>query len=36
MENLLTVKDLNVTYVNKSRRVMAVRNVSLEVGKANS
>lgn len=36
MENLLTVKDLNVTYVNKSRRVMAVRNVSLEVGKGDS
>ena len=36
MENLLTVKDLNVTYINKKRRVMAVRHVSLEVDKGDS
>ena len=36
MENLLTVKDLNVTYINKKRRVMAVRHVSLEVDKGGS
>lgn len=36
MENLLTVNNLNVTYVNKKRRVMAVRHVSLEVDKGDS
>ena len=36
MEHLLTVKDLNVTYVNKNRRVMAVRNVNMAVDKGDS
>ena len=36
MDTLLTVNHLNVTYVNKSRRVMAVRDVSLSVDKGDS
>lgn len=36
MENILTVNHLNVTYVNKNRRVMAVRDVSLSVDKGDS
>lgn len=36
MENILTIKDLNVTYVNKNRRVMAVRDVSLSINKGDS
>lgn len=36
MENILSVKDLNVTYVNKHRRVMAVRNASFNIDKGDS
>ena len=36
MENILTVNNLNVTYVNKNRRVMAVRNASLSINKGDS
>ena len=36
METVLTVKDLSVTYVNKSRRVMAVRRASFSIDKGDS
>ena len=36
METILTVNNLNVTYVNKNRRVMAVRNASLSINKGDS
>ena len=36
METILTVNNLNVTYVNKNRRVMAVRNASLSIDKGDS
>ena len=36
METVLDVKNLNVTYVNKNRRVMAVRNVSFSINKGDS
>ncbi len=36
MEHILSVNHLNVTYVNKKRRVMAVRDVSLEIDKGDS
>lgn len=36
MEKVLEVKNLNVTYVNKSRRVMAVRNASFTINKGDS
>lgn len=36
MENLLTIKNMNVTYVNKVRRVMAVRDVSFSIDKGDS
>ncbi len=36
MDTVLTVKNLNVTYVNKARRVMAVRNVSFSIDKGDS
>ena len=36
METILNVNNLNVTYVNKNRRVMAVRNASLSIDKGDS
>ncbi len=36
METVLNVNHLNVTYVNKSRRVMAVRDVSFSIDKGDS
>ena len=36
METILNVNNLNVTYVNKNRRVMAVRNASLSINKGDS
>ncbi len=36
MENVLTVNNMNVTYINKEKRVMAVRNASLSVSKGDS
>lgn len=36
MGNLLTVRDLNVTYVNKNRRVKAVRHADLDINKGDS
>ena len=36
METILSVNHLNVTYINKSRRVMAVRDVSLSINKGDS
>ena len=36
MDNVLTVRDMNVTYINKTKRVMAVRNASLSIDKGDS
>ena len=36
MGAILTVKDLNVTYINKTRRVMAVRRASFSIDKGDS
>lgn len=36
MNEVLSVKDLNVTYVNKAKRVKAVRNVSLTIHEGDS
>lgn len=36
MENVLTVKNMNVTYVNKEKCVMAVRNACLSIDKGDS
>lgn len=36
MDTVLTVKNMNVTYVNKTKRVMAVRNASLSINKGDS
>ncbi len=36
MGNVLSIKNMNVTYVNKVKRVMAVRNASLSVNKGDS
>lgn len=36
MGNVLSVENLNVTYVNKAKRVMAVRNASLSIDKGDS
>ncbi len=36
MEHILVVKNLSVTYVNKNRRVMAVRDVSFDIDKGDS
>ncbi|MCE5236489.1 MAG: ABC transporter ATP-binding protein [Eubacteriales bacterium] len=36
MDCVLTLKNVNVTYVNKEKRVMAVRNASLSVNKGDS
>lgn len=36
MRNVLSVENLNVTYVNKSKRVMAVRNASFSINRGDS
>ncbi len=36
MDKLLDIKNMNVTYINKERRVMAVKNASLEVTEGRS
>lgn len=36
MENVLTIKHMNVTYINKDKRVMAVRNANLSINKGDS
>lgn len=36
MENVLSLKNVSVTYVNKEKRVMAVRNASLSIDKGDS
>lgn len=36
MKEVLSIRNLNVTYVNKTKRVMAVRNVSLDINEGDS
>lgn len=36
MKEVLSIKNMNVTYVNKSKRVMAVRNVSFDIFEGDS
>lgn len=36
MNTVLSVQNMNVTYVNKSKRVMAVRNASFSISKGDS
>ncbi|MDO4799382.1 MAG: ABC transporter ATP-binding protein [Bacillota bacterium] len=36
MKDVLSIQNLNVTYVNKSKRVMAVRNVSFDIAEGDS
>ncbi len=36
MNKVLSIKDMNVTYVNKSKRVMAVRNASFDIYEGDS
>lgn len=36
MENVLTVNNMNVTYINREKRIMAVRNANLSINKGDS